>query len=253
MFAGAISIASIACSLTTSLDGLQGSTTTTNDASLADVSSDATKDASSSDALLTADAGSDANVSHEITFVQGNAADTGSVSLAAAQEGDAILVALKSPYSSGISVSDNQGDSYTLVVGPYTGGQGTLYMFASFNVKGGVNHIQIDTPDASTSGDFYAFEYSGISTFDVGATGTSTTTGTDGIASSQVTIGAGTELLFAYSPAIGNDAAGTNFIARSTFDGDICEERIVDGPGMFNATTSEIAPGEGDIVLGAFH
>jgi len=117
---------SVACSLLVSVDGLQdggidasldgsGYEASANDSGIIDASS------SNHDAVATTDSSARAGA---IAFVQVSAVDyddggTGTISLNPVVPGNTIIVALVLTGDASAAVTDDKGDSYTLVDGPF--------------------------------------------------------------------------------------------------------------------------------------
>jgi hypothetical protein len=239
----------IACGLT-NLDDLRGSgDAATESGSDASMSIDASTDS------FVHDDTSDAPTANQIKFVQSTANDYGSGDLSfpmAVIDGHAVIVVVANSVPGSVNVTDSSSNIYARVFGPYAASEsGTLQIFAAFGVKG-FTTMHISPPDGGTGYIDYAAEYIGITKFDNYATGSSASTGTDGLATSSVATTADPELLFAYAEALGDVDAGSGFFSRSGFDGNTIEERIVTTPNNYEATAT-IKGGQGDIVLTCFH
>jgi hypothetical protein len=234
----AVGVLVSACSLLVSLDDLKGS---------------GVADSAASDAAV--ESAVDAPI-HTIAFVQAVAdyySNTGLTFASSVVDGNAVIVVVANSVPGAVAVSDEKGNSYATIIGPYAASDGgTLSLFVTFGVTGGFTNIHVSAPDGGTGYIYYAAEYSGITTLDGTGTGNTQSLGTDALVTSSVSTTADPELVFGYAEGLGNVDPGTNFTARSLFDGNTIEERIVTTPGAYQATATLLG-GTGDIMVACFH
>jgi hypothetical protein len=180
-----------------------------------------------------------------ITFAQVAAAtpqspqSTVSVTYPAAQTlGDLniVVVGWSDTTSSVTAVSDSQGNSYSLAIGPTRATTHSQSLYYASNIKGGSNTVSVTFSQAVKFPDIRVLEYIGVSTLDVtaAATGSGTTAN-----SGSATTTSANELIFgANDVAQITTGAGANFTSRiiTTPDGDIAEDRIVSATGSYSAT-----------------
>ena len=230
-----------ACSALVSLDDLRQP-----DASAGDAPNDNASDTTTND-----------GPSNTIAFVQvqyGVWSSGGQSFSMSVGEGHAVIVVVSNANPGAVTVTDTMSNTYVSILnGPYSATDGgTLQLFAALNVKGGFTAIKISPPDGGTGTRFYAAEYAGITAFDKTATGSSQSTGTDGLATSSIVTTATPTLLFAYAEGLQDVSPGTGFTERSSFDSNVLEERIVTTPNSYTATAT-LSGGTGDILLASFH
>jgi hypothetical protein len=182
-----------------------------------------------------------------IAFVQVAAAtpqspqSTVSVTYPAAQTlGDLniVVVGWSDTTSSVTGVTDSQGNSYSLAIGPTRGTTHSQSLYYASNIKAGSNTVKVTFNQAATFPDIRVLEYTGVNTLDVtaAATGSGTTSN-----SGSATTTTANELIFAANDvAQVTTAAGTNFTSRiiTSPDGDIAEDRIVSATGSYSATAA---------------
>ena len=152
------------------------------------------------------------------------------------------LIIVASDVGSGVhvtSISDSEGNTYaTATHAVASPGGNVAQVFYAQNIKGGANTVTI-TLNTTQYNDLYILEYSGLATggaLDV----TSTASGTSNSATSgAATTTAPNELIFGFGGGdSGTYSPGPLFSARSTFDGDIAEDEIVNSSGSYTATAS---------------
>ena len=152
------------------------------------------------------------------------------------------LIIVASDVGSGVhvtSISDSEGNMYaTATHAVASPGGNVAQVFYAQNIKGGANTVTI-TLSTTQYNDLYILEYSGLATggaLDV----TSTASGTSNSATSgAATTTAPNELIFGFGGGdSGTYSPGPLFSARSTFDGDIAEDMIVNSSGSYTATAS---------------
>ncbi len=215
------------------------------DAAIADTSPPNEKDA---------DAANDASdAAGPITFVQktdvdpGDDASVGDLTLAPVAPGDTILVCVVFNGTATAQVTDDKGDAFTAVVGPFGATQGTAsYIFAAIGVPGNEQSIHVQFSGSKIYTELYALEYAGIKAFDVGTTAYGSGGATD---TPNVSTAVANELIFAFAV---DDvvSAGSGFTARDTANSDLVEDKIAGAPGSYNATST--MTGSGVILLAAF-
>ena len=153
--------------------------------------------------------------------------------------GDLIVVSIfwSSQAVSVSSVTDTNGNTYTLAVGPTNWGgsyRGAVY-YASNIVGGGGPITMTDTFSGAQGGTMtYATEYSGVATFNpldqVSAgygTGTTLNSGT-------MATGQGTELIYGFSMSANTATVDPSFTARSTYSNNFVADRTVTKTGYYN-------------------
>ncbi len=195
-----------------------------------------------------------------IAFVQAMGVPYGSGGIALTQnvvDGDSVIVVVdNNSAAANFPVTDGSNNTYQCVVQPFltTEGSDWVSVFVSFNVKGGFDIVHVALPDGGAGYIMYAAEYSGISAFDVAATGSTMSTVKDALMTSPaVSVTNVPALLFAYAEAL-NDigSPGSNFNMRNSYDGNLIEDRIVTTSAQYRATATN-AGGSSDIVLAVFH
>jgi hypothetical protein len=188
-----------------------------------------------------------------ITFVQktdfdpGDDASVGNLTLAPVAPGDTILVCVVFSGTGTAQVTDDKGDAFTAVVGPFGSSQGTVsYIFAAIGVLGNEQSIHVEFTGPKIYTELYALEYRGIKAFDVGTTAY----GTGGLAKTpNVFTAVANELLFAF----GVDdivTVGSGFTARDTANSDLVEDQIAGAAGSYDATAT--MSNAGVLLLAAF-
>ena len=152
--------------------------------------------------------------------------------------GDIILVGFDYSTSATVSsVSDSQGNAFTQVGTPLTspGGNHSLVYYAK-NIKGGANTVTVSLSGNSPYVLVYLTEYFGLNPTNpidaqagaVGAAGP--------VSSGNATTTVAGDVI--YGQCWGDVActAGSGFMARSTFDGNLIEDAIAGNPGTYAAT-----------------
>ena len=136
------------------------------------------------------------------------------------------------------SVKDSAGNTYSLAIGPTigTGLQQSIYYAA--NIVGGNNTVTVTFSQAAAFPDVRILEYRGVTTLDVtaGASGSSTAAN-----SGAATTTSANELIFgANMVATLTEAAGSGFTSRiiTTPNGDIAEDKLVTTAGSNSATAT---------------
>jgi unsaturated rhamnogalacturonyl hydrolase len=186
-----------------------------------------------------------ATLSAAPAYVTGNALGcTGiscTASLTGTNHGDLIVLGVFVLNSTSVSsVTDSQGNTFTLLFGPTTWGGSHNYverLYYAKNVAGGADDITV-TLSASKYLELHAYDYSGLdpsSPVDASAT-PATGTGASGTSGSLTTTNAN-DLLFAlfHSDNDVNNAAGAGYTLRP--DG-LGEDRNVTSTGSYSATMS---------------
>jgi hypothetical protein len=153
----------------------------------------------------------------------------------------AIVVAIAAEHAAPLAdVTDTHGNTYKTAIGPIDGSGGKNH-FISYaeDVKGGSNDIvTVRFAGAVSEILLYVHEYAGLALKDPldrygGSTGTEK--GTDKARSPVVMIRAKPELVFGFGTSQ-TLAGGTGFEVRSTFDGNLTEDRVVSDVGPQMAT-----------------
>ena len=139
------------------------------------------------------------------------------------------------------SVTDSQGNTYQLAIGPTRGTNLSQSIYYAPNIKGGSNTVTVNFNQAAAYVDVRVLEYSGLSTtspLDVkaGAAGSGTSA-----SSGSATTTSANELIFGAGMTVGSfGAAGTGFTSRiiTSPDADIAEDRVVSSTGSYTATAT---------------
>jgi hypothetical protein len=153
------------------------------------------------------------------------------------------------------SISDSQGNTYTLAIGPTTGTGLRQSIYYAPNIRGGSNTVTVTFNQAAIWVDVRVLEYSGLSTtspLDVtaGAAGTGTSA-----SSGAATTTVANELIFAAGMTTATfKSAGTGFVSRiiTSPDADIAEDQVVTSTGSYNATAPSTS-GSWVMQIATFH
>ena len=156
--------------------------------------------------------------------------------------GNLIVVYLIWDNTGRASVSDSLGNTYASAVGPtqWSNGQYSAQIFYAMNLRNGADTVTATFGSAiSLFGIVYAHEYSGVlqtAPVDV----TAAAAGASGpLDSGSVTTTNDTDLLFAGGVSGQTvTSPGPGYTARSTFQGNMTEDRIVFAKGSYGATAS---------------
>lgn len=147
--------------------------------------------------------------------------------------GNTIIVTAE--YAGGFrSISDSQGNAYNTAVATTTSpGSNKMQIWYASNIKGGANTVTVNYT-GSTYNDLFIFEYAGLGALDMTSLAFGTgTTATSGVATTNYP----NELIFGFGIADSYSlSAGYLFVSRSTFDGDIAEDKISGLAGSYSAT-----------------
>ena len=141
------------------------------------------------------------------------------------------------------SVQDSAGNSYSRAIGPTSGSGLQQSVYYAANIAGGSNTVTVTFSQAAAYPDVRILEYRGVSTLDVtaGASGSSTSAN-----SGSATTTSANELIFgADTVATGTAAAGSGYTARiiTTPDEDLAEDKVVTVTGSNSATATLTASG----------
>ena len=136
------------------------------------------------------------------------------------------------------SVKDSAGNTYRLAIGPTTGTALRQSIYYARNIAGGSNTVTVTFSQAAAYPDVRILEYRGVTTLDVtaGASGSSTSA-----SSGAATTTSANELIFgADIVATTTKAAGSGFTSRviTSPDGDIAEDKVVTTAGSNSATAT---------------
>jgi len=139
------------------------------------------------------------------------------------------------------NVTDSQGNTYSLAIGPTRGTNLSQSIYYAKNIKSGANTVTVTFNQAAAFVDVRILEYAGLSTtapLDVtaGAIGNSTAP-----SSGAATTTSPSELIFGANTVwTGNTVAGPSFTIRiiTTPDGDLAEDRTVTTTGSYNASST---------------
>jgi hypothetical protein len=201
------------------------------------------------------------NVSAAISFAQVASATpqapaaTVSVSYPGAQTlGDlnVVVVGWNDTTATVQSVKDSAGNTYSLAIGPTSGTALRQSIYYAANITGGSNTVTVMFSQAAVYPDVRILEYKGVTTLDVtaGASGSSTSA-----SSGAATTTGANELIFgANMVSTTTKAAGSGFTSRviTTPDGDIAEDKIVTTAGSNSATATLTSSGPWIMQMVAF-
>ena len=171
--------------------------------------------------------------------------------------GDAVVAAV---YVEGVSrapmvktISDDQGLTYTLVVGPIADpNPANLYIFAALGTTAGPDTVTVTTSSQASAIEIYIHEFHDLVSIGSGAgtTGTSAADVPDAMRSGSVDIAAPNALLFGFG--VTNIAsAGTTFATYSSFDNNVSEGLVITSPGSYEAFETPSGTGGTWTMLGA--
>ena len=140
-------------------------------------------------------------------------------------------------------ISDSQGNVYETAVGPYnwSGTQYRAQLFYAKNTKGGQNTVTLTLSKASEVCEMYIHEYAGIdavSPLDQNAVakGISSQTPSSGIKTTTEV----NEIIFGYVMSAGSiSGAGSGFTARSTYNNNLTEDKIVSSIGSYSVVSDK--------------
>ena len=201
------------------------------------------------------------NVSAAISFAQVASATpqapaaTVSVSYPGAQTlGDlnVVVVGWNDTTATVQSVKDSAGNTYSLAIGPTSGTALRQSIYYAANITGGSNTVTVMFSQAAVYPDVRILEYKGVTTLDVtaGASGSSTSA-----SSGAATTTGANELIFgANMVSTTTKAAGSGFTSRviTTPDRDIAEDKIVTTAGSNSATATLTSSGTWVMQMVAF-
>ncbi|MBS1865618.1 MAG: Ig-like domain-containing protein [Acidobacteria bacterium] len=148
-----------------------------------------------------------------------------------------------------VGLSDSLGNSYISAAAAtrWSGGQFSAQIFYAINAGSGADTVTATFATAVKSfGIVYAHEYSGISQATPLDVSVSAVGNSGSLNSGAVTTTNASDLLFAGGvSATTVTAPGPGYVARSTFQGNITEDRVVSAAGAYSATASNSAGGWG--------
>jgi hypothetical protein len=152
-----------------------------------------------------------------------------------------VVVGWNDATSNVTGISDSQGNTYALAIGPTRGTNLSQSIYYAKNIKGGNNTVTVTFNQAAQWVDVRILEYAGLSTtapVDVaaGASGNSTAPN-----SGSATTTTANELIFGANTVwTSNTVAGPSFTIRTitTPDGDLAEDRVVTTTGSYNASST---------------
>jgi len=152
-----------------------------------------------------------------------------------------VVVGWNDATSNVTGVTDSQGNTYSLAIGPTRGTNLSQSIYYAKNIKSGANTVTVTFNQAAAFVDMRILEYAGLSTtapLDVtaGAIGNSTAP-----SSGAATTTSPSELIFGANTVwTGNTVAGPSFTIRiiTTPDGDLAEDRVVTTTGSYNASST---------------
>jgi hypothetical protein len=191
------------------------------------------------------DAAGDAAAPNVPSFVQSVAAASYDASLASAtfeagvSPGDTIIVAFDYGEAGGppVSVNDTQNDTFTPLI-DWIGGNGSHFaVSAAVGVVGGPTNVTAQVTTETRGIELYVHEYAGVSAAGVSAGANGSSNAVDGVQTPLLTTTVPNELVFAYGVS-GIVKPGTGFTARSTFHGNLTEEKIAATPGSYRGVAT---------------
>jgi hypothetical protein len=139
------------------------------------------------------------------------------------------------------SVKDSGGNNYSLAIGPTSGTALRQSIYYAPNIKAGSNTVTVTFSQAAVAPDVRILEYRGVTTVDVtaGASGSSTTA-----SSGAATTTVANELIFGAATVFtAVTGAGSGFTSRiiTNPDGDNAEDKVVTTTGS-NSATAPVSP-----------
>src|SRR5579862_8522058 len=168
-------------------------------------------------------------------------ASTFSLSFAAnTAKGNLILVAFDFDTNSTPStVGDSQGNVFTEVGGQLTSpGGARSRVYCAKNIKGGADTVTVNLSSSSAWIELYISEYSGVDTVtpvdaQAGASGSA-----GSVSSGSATTTVANDVIYGYCLGDSVCSPGSGFAARSTFHGNLIEDKIAGGAGSYAATAT---------------
>src|SRR5262249_24494140 len=150
------------------------------------------------------------------------------------------------------TVTDSQGNAYSLAVGPTSGTNIRQSIYFAPNIKSGNNTVTVKFSQAANYPDIRVLEYRGVGALDVakGASGT-TAAANSGAAT---TTNANDLIVGADTVFTGNLSPGAGFTTRviTNPDGDLVEDQIVTTAGSYSATATLSGSGPWVMQMAAF-
>ncbi|HTJ39023.1 MAG TPA: PKD domain-containing protein [Dactylosporangium sp.] len=139
------------------------------------------------------------------------------------------------------SVSDSAGNTYQAAIATYRGAGMSQAVYYATGIAAGADTVTVTFDQPASYVDLRVSEYSGVSGFDAGASGSGATG--DGDSGTVATTNAD-DLLFAAGMSGGAySAAGTGYTSRIiTGNGDITQDRAVAATGSYSATATNVGP-----------
>lgn len=147
-------------------------------------------------------------------------------------------------------VSDSLGNTYAVIAGPFDRVGWRHYIAFAADSAPGVDTISI-TCTQFTSMQIYLHEYAGIRAVDQTAMAEGASTAADGMASGFATTTSAPELIFGYGET-GRGGVGSGFTQRSSLDGNLTEDRIVDIAGDYQATATMVTGSDWTMMMATF-
>ncbi len=140
------------------------------------------------------------------------------------------------------SITDSQGNIFTLVGTELTtpgGAHGAVYY--AKNIKGGADKVTVTLSASSAFLEIYLTEYSGVDQTNpidaqVGASGSA-----GSVSSGNATTTVTSDVIYSYCVGDMACTVGSGFTARSTFDGNLIEDKTAGNAGTYAATGSATA------------
>src|SRR4029077_19140087 len=153
--------------------------------------------------------------------------------------GDLILVAFDFNITATPSVTASQGNVFTEVGSQLTspGGARSRVYYAK-NIKGGPDTVTINLSANSAWIELYLTEYSGVDQTNpidaqAGASGNA-----GAVSSGSVTTTVAGDVIYGYCVGDSTCTAGSGFTDRSSFNGNLIEDKTAGNPGSYAATAS---------------
>jgi hypothetical protein len=153
-------------------------------------------------------------------------------------------------------VTDTLGNAYNLVLGPVPGFDDTIYIAVAANSPPGRDTITVTLTGAPYSYfEVYAHEYAGIAMSnpsDQTSWTAGTSTAPDGMISGPIVTTAPNDLLFGFGQSAGMSAGGEGFLPRTSFDGNVTEDKVVNTVGTYQATATMLSGTHWTMLAAAF-
>ena len=213
---------------------------------------DAAKAPDGTPALDASDAAEAASPPKAIEFIQNVANQTevaGSTSYSLAYSSPVgahntlIVGVYVGPSSTLTGVTDSLGNTFEILCSQHVDAyQIDVYLAAAYDINGGAPDTVTVHMTGSSMTDVHMHEYANVAPGNGCTHASGSGTAVDGIVSPPLTLTVPNEMIFAYAIS-GIVSPGTSFRARSMFDADLTEDRIVPDPGMASAVATSTNAG----------